>query len=76
MIKRISLLIAAALLVATMAMAGLAGPAFAKLAEETRNPAGHITQGDAAGEPPQDTDVVNKGGNEPPGHNKGDAVAG
>ena len=29
MIKRISLLIAAALLVATMAMAGLAGPAFA-----------------------------------------------
>ena len=30
MIKRISLLVMAALLVATMAMAGLAGPAFAK----------------------------------------------
>ena len=40
MIKRISLLVAAALLVATMAMAGLAGPAFADptCTQESKNP--------------------------------------
>ena len=36
MIKRISLLLAAALLVATMAMAGLAAPAFAKSCPDIR----------------------------------------
>jgi hypothetical protein len=40
-IKRISLLVTAALLVATMAMAGLAGPAFAKISPpECQNPSG------------------------------------
>ena len=63
-------------LIAVMMMVATAAPAFAKLAEETTNPSGKPTQGQAAPEPPQDTDVVNKGGNEPPGHNKGDAVAG
>jgi hypothetical protein len=74
-IKRIGLLAMAAL-IAVMMLVATAAPAFAKLSEETSNPSGHITQGSAAPEPPQDTDVVNKGGNEPPGHNKGDAVAG
>jgi hypothetical protein len=74
-IKRIGVLAMVALIAAMMVVA-TAAPAFAKLAEQTTNPAGHTTQGDAAGEPPQDTDVVNPGGNEPPGHNKGDAVAG
>ena len=37
-IKRITLLVSAALLVATMAMAGLAGPAFAKRAIEPTPP--------------------------------------
>jgi hypothetical protein len=74
-IRRIGLLAMVAL-IAVMMMVATAAPAFAKLTTETTNPAGHITQGDAAGEPPQDTDVVNQGGNEPPGQNKGDAVAG
>ena len=75
MIKRIGVLAMVAL-IAVMMVVATAAPAFAKLSQQTTNPAGHITQGEAAGEPPQDTDVVNKGGNEPPGHNKGDAVAG
>ena len=74
--KRVITVLAVALVMAVM-LAAMAMPAFAQgLAEQTTNPSGNTTQGQAAPEPPQDTDVVNPGGNEPPGHNKGDVVAG
>jgi hypothetical protein len=74
-IKRLSLLLAVALM-AVMLLAATSGVAVAKLTQVTTNPKGHETQAERAPEPPQDTDTVNGGGNEPPGKNKGDAVAG
>ncbi len=68
-------MLAVALVMAAMFVA-TAMPAFAKITEETRNPQGHVTQGSAAPEPPQDTDKVNPAGQEPPGQNKGDEVEG
>ena len=67
MIKRISLLIAAALLVATMAVAGLAGPAFAvspNAGFETKNPGGQ-ERGCGGNNP--NCETTNRGGNAPPG---------
>ena len=77
MIKRISLLVTAALLVATMAMAVLAGPAFAQIREV---PTACETKG--GGTPPgqqpacqggglvQETENQNPSGKAPPGQNK------
>jgi hypothetical protein len=73
--KRMLTVVALALVLAAIVVA-TAMPAFAKITEETRNPQGHVTQGSAAPEPPQDTDKVNPAGHEPPGQNKGDAVEG
>ena len=67
MIKRISLLITAALLVATMAVAGLAGPGIAqsdKAGFKTQNPGG---QEKGCGGNKPNCETVNKGGNAPPG---------
>ena len=68
MIKRISLLITAALLVATMAVAGLAGPAFAQPNQaagfKTQNPGGQ-EQGCGGNNP--NCETTNRGGNAPPG---------
>ncbi len=63
MIKRISLLLAAAMLVATMTMAGLAGPAFAQITKETRG--GNEPGGEARGIP-----ATNPADKCPPGQNK------
>ncbi len=84
MLKRISLLLAAALLVATMAVAS-AAPAFAfhkgeEHGGQTQEPTACKTKG--GGTPPgqqpecqgqgleQETEVQNRGGNAPPGQNK------
>ena len=62
MIKRISLLVTAALLVATMAMAGLSGPAFAGTDSEPIN-GGHTAscQGQC-GADDKDAVITNKNG--------------
>ena len=64
MIQRISLLVTAALLVATMAMAGLAGPAFAGNDKEPVNGGITATCQGQCGADDKEATLTNGGGNE------------